>query len=95
MTIVPPEKAPASELDLAEDRRRPGRRDVKPELIPLLRRTAPVEVSRLEDSDELDLLASETSLTDPLSSARGIKLAVMGGAIAWSVIIGALFWIRF
>jgi hypothetical protein len=97
MAVDPTEKAHDSELNTAADRRRPGRQDVSPELIPLLRGSATIEVSPSDDQDnqdDQDLFLSETDASDPLSFARGLKWAILASAVVWPL-LGMLIRIRF
>jgi hypothetical protein len=93
----PNEEAHPSELDTAADRRRPGRQDVSPELIPLLRGSAAVGVSLPDDQDdynEPDFLLSEPHRSDPLSFVHGLKWAILVSAVAW-LLLGLLVRARF
>jgi len=66
-----------------KDRRRPGRPgQVSPELIPLLRREAPVVPEQPIQFGE----------PDQLRSARGVALAVAISAVLWAGIVCTGYW---
>jgi hypothetical protein len=70
-------------IDVLNDRRRPGRIDVSPELIPLLRETA---------SADAELFVHPEEASDQLSAARGIIAAVLPSIIMWAI-IGLMLWL--
>jgi hypothetical protein len=71
------------------DRRRPGRREVSPELVMLLRKPASVGVPRQEvPLAEPEGTAGAVQISDPLKTARGIALGVVLSALVWTAIGG-------
>jgi hypothetical protein len=86
---------PSDLIDL--DRRREGRHDVAPQLLPLLRAPAPGE----ELSEDLRHLLDETEPSheddgsweplDPIAPARGVALAVGLSLPLWGMIGGLLY----
>ncbi len=71
---------PVDSAGFAIERRRPGRREVSPELIPILRRPAGDGVVR-EEVLEVQLALSPGS--DPMSAARGIAMSLVLSLPLW------------
>jgi hypothetical protein len=79
---------------LAFDRRRAGRREVSPVLVPLLREPASAAPGfdhvMLTETPYRDLLESEPTL-NPLAPARGIALGLSISMLFWGVVGYAIF----
>ena len=77
---------PVDQNGLAIERRRPGRREVDPVLIPLLRR--PAGDGRLRE-DDVALRTAEPALSpgrDPLGAARGVAMSLMISLPFWGLV---------
>ena len=72
---------------VAVERRRPGRREVSPELIPLLRR--PVGDGMIQDDFPADGIEGQPALAtgrDALAPARGIAMSLLLSVPLWCVV---------
>ena len=80
---------PITTSGMAIERRRPGRRDVNPMLIPLLRR--PAGDGSLCDTTvpDLEAVSALNPGQDPLGAARGVAVSVLLSVSVWGV-MGAL-----
>ena len=92
-TLVPDAKEPCPvatpDAPAAADRRRPGRPEsVSPELIPLLRNAASVEIP--EQDAHLD--APRDNHRDDMGPARGLAVALLIVAPFWCAVLG-LWWL--
>jgi hypothetical protein len=88
MADVLGEGAPAPDgagADTAPDRRRPGRTEVSPDLLPLLRDPASVEIP-LDDSPV------GGDARDDLGAAKGIAISVLLAVPLWGLIAAAIWW---
>ena len=75
--------ANAADPVVLDDRRRPGRTDVAPELVHLLR----------ENDGSGHLWPTDSEDLNPLSVARGIKLAFVISAPIWALAVISTFWL--
>ena len=81
---------PTDEAGFAIERRRPGRRDVSPELIPLLRRPTGDGVLRADlTPGNLDDEPALPADRDALAPARGVAVSLLLSLPLWCV-VGAL-----
>ena len=84
-----------SRSSVVSDRRRPGRLvDASPELVPLMRHTKDVTITRmplvLAPEFSPDLRAIDNCPTDDLAACKGIGLAVFGSLAMWFGLYKAL-----
>jgi hypothetical protein len=70
--------------DLVQDRRRPGRAPVNPNLLPLLRRGGAGAV--MEQQAEIDLPDVEWESEDSMKPARGIVFGLMLSLPIWALV---------
>ena len=88
MADVLGEGAPAPDgvdADTASDRRRPGRTEVSPDLLPLLRNPAGAEIP-------LDEPHVSGDARDDLGAAKGLVIGVLLAVPLWCLIAAAIWW---
>ena len=77
---------PDDGLDVLADRRRPGRTEVSPALVPLLR-GQPAPMVMLDIVNDASLLESDWDTVDTLRPARGIAYGVMLSLPLWAALL--------
>lgn len=90
MADVLGEGAPApdganADTDTAPDRRRPGRTEISPDLLPLLRNPAGVEIPPDDSHVRGDA-------GDDLGAAKGLAFGVLLAVPLWCLIAAAIWW---
>jgi hypothetical protein len=85
VTAAIPGAAPDNETEVLTDRRRPGRTEVSPVLLPLLRGESAFGMP--EVIDEAALLESDWDPEEPLRPARGIAFGLLLSLPLWAALL--------